>query len=209
MQAFPPRTQPRTPRACSHQENTTSKRSSVSSAKSAEGFGSERRLKRSVTAALKAAAPSTTFVAKRRSHGSFLPPEVASRDAGPRGRRSRRDPRTPPSLRRDGSSCRPVSCVAQRSPKASASPARTRGQRMSHRAPPPLYAQPDARIDYVFIGSRLHNESVMRVQNAWLAGNGPVDARLADSRVDQRSDPRISLRVGAYPAPITSSRSRN
>jgi endonuclease/exonuclease/phosphatase family metal-dependent hydrolase len=35
--------------------------------------------------------------------------------------------------------------------------------------------EPDARIDYVLLGHRLHNDSAPRVRNAWLAGNGPVD----------------------------------
>lgn len=35
--------------------------------------------------------------------------------------------------------------------------------------------EPDARIDYVFLGYRLNNESPSRVRNAWLAGNEPID----------------------------------
>jgi endonuclease/exonuclease/phosphatase family metal-dependent hydrolase len=35
--------------------------------------------------------------------------------------------------------------------------------------------EPDARIDYIFLGYRLNNESAPRVRNAWLAGNEPVD----------------------------------
>jgi endonuclease/exonuclease/phosphatase family metal-dependent hydrolase len=35
--------------------------------------------------------------------------------------------------------------------------------------------EPNARIDYVFLGDRLHNESAPHVRNAWLTGNGPID----------------------------------
>jgi endonuclease/exonuclease/phosphatase family metal-dependent hydrolase len=35
--------------------------------------------------------------------------------------------------------------------------------------------EPDARIDYVLLGNRPHNESASRVRNAWLAGNRPID----------------------------------
>jgi endonuclease/exonuclease/phosphatase family metal-dependent hydrolase len=35
--------------------------------------------------------------------------------------------------------------------------------------------EPDARIDYVFIGYRLNNESAPHVRNARLAGNEPID----------------------------------
>jgi len=35
--------------------------------------------------------------------------------------------------------------------------------------------EPDARIDYVFLGYRMHNESALSVRSAWLAGDGPID----------------------------------
>ncbi len=35
--------------------------------------------------------------------------------------------------------------------------------------------EPDARIDYVFLGSRPHTKSALRIRNAWLAGNEPID----------------------------------
>jgi hypothetical protein len=35
--------------------------------------------------------------------------------------------------------------------------------------------EPDARIDYVFLGYRLTNEFAPRVRNAWRAGNEPID----------------------------------
>jgi endonuclease/exonuclease/phosphatase family metal-dependent hydrolase len=35
--------------------------------------------------------------------------------------------------------------------------------------------EPDARIDYVFLGYRINNESAPRVRAAWLAANEPYD----------------------------------